>query len=164
MKSFILILLLCFTSFFIYAQGDDMTIVELEAALDAAYANEPLKKNAILLTPSFPAGLGLSIAYERFITKSNNLVARLDLVGIYSWEFDGIFLGPQLIYLSGKRKGHLEIGIGPTFRVTKKSSYERSVLPNAHIGFRYQKQGGSFIFRTGLGVPAGLYVGVGLVF
>ena len=83
---------------------------------------------------------------------------------LYSWEFDGIFLGPQLVYLTGKRKGHLELGIGPTFRVTKQLNYDHTVLPNAHLGYRYQKQGGNFIFRAGLGFPAGLYVGVGLAF
>ena len=162
MKSVILILLYCLTSYSIYAQNDNMSRREWNDFNHASDTTKSFKKNALLLTPSFPGGIGLSVAYERFISKSNNLVARLDLFYTYTWDGEATYIGPQLVYLTGKRKGHFEVGIGPMFGISK---YMNSrLIPNVHIGYRHQRRGGKFIFRTGLGIPAGPYVGVGLAF
>lgn len=64
--------------------------------------------------------------------------------------------------LTGANKSHFEAAIGMSYFM----EYEDNdfLSPAASIGYRLQKPGGHFIFRTGLGYPEGLYIGFGVSF
>ena len=38
------------------------------------------------------------------------------------------------------------------------------IIPAGAIGYRFQKPGGKFVFRTGIGFPESLYLSLGLCF
>lgn len=96
-----------------------------------------------------------------------------------SWEATYNLRGS---YLTGLGKNHLEITLGSS-AIFDKRGYSLSVsnasyfgkpvpskLENTHfhpagsIGYRLQKPGGNFIFRTGFGFPESLYISLGVSF
>ena len=62
--------------------------------------------------------------------------------------------------LTGVDKSHFEAAIGMSYFMEKEDN--RYLTPAVSFGYRLQKPGGRFIFRTGLGYPEGLYVGFGV--
>ena len=79
-----------------------------------------------------------------------------------SWGDEGnnFTLGASM--LSGKRKNHLEAGIGGTLYTEFNS--DQKLLPALNIGYRFQKPMGGFVFRTGMGIPESIYFGLGYSF
>lgn len=84
--------------------------------------------------------------------------------GIYQY-FDDASLNSIISYtcLTGAEKNHFELGVGVAYMhfLTRSANY---LLPAPNIGYRYQKPEGNFIFRSGLGFPELLYVGLGYLF
>ena len=64
--------------------------------------------------------------------------------------------------LTGASKSHFEAAIGLSYFMPKDEN--EFTAPAASVGYRLQKPGGHFIFRTGLGYPEALYVGLGVAF
>lgn len=64
--------------------------------------------------------------------------------------------------LTGANKSHFEAAIGMRYLIYRDS--DSFGLPALSAGYRLQKPGGHFIFRTGLGFPDGVYIGFGVSF
>jgi len=62
--------------------------------------------------------------------------------------------------LTGTHFGHFEGALGITYIQTQNNV----IRPAFSVGFRGQKPNGSFMFRTGLGFPELLFLGVGIGF
>jgi len=62
--------------------------------------------------------------------------------------------------LTGKHFGHFEGALGIAYM----QSENNLLMPAFSVGFRGQKQNGSFMFRTGLGFPELLFFGLGVAF
>ena len=152
---------------------------------DAAQTNTPLQphvapaKNVIYGSAGF-LGLGgsASINYERLVF-SIQKKAHIDAYihgsyGAYSvWYSSGNFFDVSLQWLWGKKNSHLEVGLGLLVMGdeyfdgstwTDKQKFELNDYPFANVGYRYQKPGGSLVFRTGIGVPDGIYISLGWAF
>ena len=80
--------------------------------------------------------------------------------GAAYWEGESTYILGQFGILTGVRKNHLEVSAG---LVKFLDDYFSSPLSGS-IGYRFQKPGGHFIFRTGVGWPEALYVGLGVSF
>jgi hypothetical protein len=109
-------------------------------------------------------------------------------VGYSRWAFwaeNGSTYYSALNWIWGKGKNHLETSLGLSV-LFESSSYKIGVsnskviyggsgiepsrleytlpLPSGNIGYRFQKPDSNFIFRTGIGWPEALYIGVGVSF
>lgn len=62
--------------------------------------------------------------------------------------------------LTGKHFGHFEGALGLTYIQT----VNNVLRPAFSVGYRGQKPDGSFMFRTGLGFPELLFLGLGIAF
>lgn len=147
-----------------------------------------LKKNAIYGTVGTVGIYGAAEGnYERMIAETGkgflkSYWARVGYGGYYSWEDSGSLFVIGLTALTGARKSHMEFNVGFTSTYDR-DSYEigvsnssiggdpkpaksefRDYSPAGSIGYRFQKPGGSFIFRTGFGFPESLYVSLGFCF
>ena len=80
--------------------------------------------------------------------------------GAAYWEGESSYILGQFGILTGVRKNHLEVSAG---LVKFLDDYFSSPLSGS-IGYRFQKPGGHFIFRTGVGWPEALYFGLGVSF
>jgi hypothetical protein len=56
------------------------------------------------------------------------------------------------------------LGLGVAILFDEKITSLYEVLPAATVGFRFQKPGRQFVFRTGLVSPDGVYVSLGCAF
>lgn len=106
--------------------------------------------------------------------------------GAYAtWGSGGPYGSLSLQSVFGRKKSHLEIGLGLAALYDRLShkigisnanypyqGYEpkptfgdyTSWTPAVSVGYRYQKPTGGFIFRTGAGFPDGVYLSIGLAF
>ncbi len=76
------------------------------------------------------------------------------------WEDSSPYILGQYGILTGVKKHHLEVSGGFV-----KSLDEYDIFPlSGSIGYRIQKPGGHFLFRTGVGWPEALYFGLGVSF
>ncbi|MFD0796968.1 hypothetical protein ACFQZJ_05820 [Maribacter chungangensis] len=66
----------------------------------------------------------------------------------------------------GRRKHHFECGLGIVNDFMKNKPFTTFLQPSGFVGYRIQnlRSTGPFDFRTGLGCPETLYVGLGLWF
>lgn len=151
----------------------------------------PQAKNAIYGSVST---LGLwftsSINYERHLfTTSNklnvNYYLRVNYGGFSTWGASGPSTSLSLQGVLGKKKSHLELGLGFA-GLFDKSGYDIGIsnanypfagyepepsrweytmkLPSVTIGYRYQKPEGGFVFRSGISSPEGVYLSLGWAF
>jgi hypothetical protein len=102
-----------------------------------------------------------------------------------SWGGIGTSTNLSLQWLGGRKKSHLELGLGLVSLFDKEgydigksnanspySAYApepsrsdyRDIAPSATIGYWYQKPGKGFVFRTGVAFPDGVYLSVGFAF
>lgn len=133
-------------------------------------------------------GGGFDGSYERMIKESQDkfitsLWARASY-GTWAVGFggEGTHVAVGLAALTGLWKSHLEFNAGIAsfydsldygfsvsdavyFNEPKPSKSEyRQLLPTVAAGYRFQKPGGHFIFRTGIGFPEGVYASLGFCF
>jgi hypothetical protein len=85
-----------------------------------------------------------------------------------AWLSEGINCFSIISIMTGKRNSHLETGMGVLFTYWSGSNDWHPIVNERYIagnlGYRYQKPGGSFVFRTGLGWPEGYYLSLGFCF
>ena len=107
-----------------------------------------------------------TVFYERmFKLKANktdiSTFARVGFGGMAYWGGDATFAIAQVGILTGAKNNHLEASLGVTSLLNE--SYK--IFPiSTSIGYRRQKPGGHFIFRTGVAWPEALYIGIGTSF
>ena len=155
-KSILLMTLLFFFVFSIksYAQVNEKPQIE------------EFKKN------TFHGGLGFLIIYatatmnyERIISQNPDKFFTASFVKIgfgafAGWNESGQYLITQYGVMTGKKASHLELNVGPNFNLGGDLDFPLSF----GLGYRHQKPGKSFMFRTGLAYPESLHFGMGLSF
>ena len=130
--------------------------------------NSGLRKNAIIVAPSINPGLPefmvtASMVYERIIVqglgKRNSAFKAKIGGGAYGlWGESGQYLMGEFGLITGQKNHHFETGLGAFYG----SSSFRFV--SASAGYRFQKPGGYFVFRSGVSFPEGIYFGFGVCF
>lgn len=159
MKSIKLLLLIVLALVIMTCQGNSQS--------EISYA-----KNCFHGTVSF-LGLGAAagLSYERHIWHNpdraflNSISARVAGGAWAVWDTEGKAGIAGLSGLTGKKKHKLETLLGVT--VSKNNNQLISSLETliaTAIGYRFQKPHGGFVFRTGLGIPEGIYLGIGFAF
>ena len=164
MKSIPLIILLLSLSLHCYSQSANGEQTDSDTD----------KKNSIHATVSLTKGASATASYERVLFKDvssrHQLFVKGEMGGVVIIDGDeGFIIGPHIGYLNGEGKDHLEIAIG--FYMLNSSSHTQShgssavsLRPSALLGYRMQKPGKGFIFRTGFSYPLGVYFGIGVAF
>jgi hypothetical protein len=70
--------------------------------------------------------------------------------------------------LDGRKGVHMETGLGALLTYNMESKNFNPLINDRHlagnIGFRFQKPGGKFVFRTGIGWSEFLYLSLGYIF
>jgi hypothetical protein len=122
-----------------------------------------LNKNSINLSYGiFAAHFSYERLYQGKVFGSrNSTIVDFGLGGVSYWEGESPFVISRFGILTGAGSRHLEakLGIFGIFGPDLKG-----VLPSVAIGYRKQKPGSHFIFRTGIGFPDLLHVSWGLSF
>ncbi|MCK5441322.1 MAG: hypothetical protein KAJ23_05495 [Maribacter sp.] len=128
-----------------------------------------LSKNSVYLDTGIGFGGQVSFNYERQIYSGEKVTwfGRLGAGAAYKWTSnDDVSLGPgglaALTMLTGKGNNHFELNAG-TFIVSDSDKNNSGVYPLLDAGYRYQKPGGGFIFKTKIGI-LGLGIGLGYAF
>lgn len=121
-----------------------------------------LNKNAIYGSVGI-AGLYFTATgyYERILTQGGGISSflRAGVGGYATWGDGGEYVLGQLGILTGRKAHHFEAGAGVYAAL---SGDLQGTLPlTASLGYRIQKPGGNFIFRTGASWPEAVYVGIG---
>ena len=122
-------------------------------------SNDSLKRNAVYIE-LLGQGVLYSVNYDYRIKENIALRAGLTTYGINFFSKSNVTGFPMMLnYLSGKRKGHFEAGIGfmPllvteetgwfSWEDDKKKQSEVDVIGNINLGYRYQPRTGGFVFR-----------------
>jgi hypothetical protein len=122
-----------------------------------------LNKNSINLSYGIASA---HFSYERLYQgkvfgSRNSTIVDFGLGGVAYWEGASPFVISRFGILTGSGSRHFEakLGIFGIFGLDMKG-----VLPSFAIGYRKQKPGSRFIFRTGIGFPDLLYVSWGVSF
>lgn len=133
-------------------------------------------KNNNLGKNIFYLDIGTSIAYlsatgyyERILVQNvwNTKISPFIKIGYGGYvliDGSGQYLLSNLGFLTGTKKHHMEISVGPIYYKKKSFSttnIDELITISGSLGWRFQKPGGSVIFRTGVGLPMGLYLGIG---
>lgn len=128
-----------------------------------------LKKNVIYLSMGYaPLWAALNINYERMVYENrswffNSYYAKISGGYFATWGFSGPNFNTGLTVLGGKKNNHLEINGG--IAVIKDDwDGDVEVYPGGALGYRFQKPGGKFVFRTGIGYPESFYLSFGFGF
>ncbi len=147
-----------------------------------------LNKNIVYGTASlFRYMASVSANYERIIKFKENAPLKYSIIKIgygewADWGESGNYIIVGLSGLTGSRASHFESHLGLTVLYFI-SDYELELdwkeyinephpsksdfikyYPSFALGYRYQKPGGYFVFRTGSGFPEYLYVSLGISF
>jgi len=150
--SIFVFLTVCLSSF--YSQQDTIEDQELTFSKNIIYLS-------ILPYPQIDEIYNFSANYERMLgtnSKQNfNSVFKFG-TGLLSIGWGGSpYINPSFGFFTGSKKSHFEMTLGAiTFPIS-----DWFTLPSATLGYRLQKIGGGFVFRTGVGFPEILYVSFG---
>jgi hypothetical protein len=122
-----------------------------------------LNKNSINLSYGIAQAY---FSYERVFQgkvfgSSNSSIVDFGLGGVAYWEGASPYVISRFGILTGSGSRHFEAKLG-VFGIFGPDM--QGVLPSGAIGYRKQKPGSNFIFRTGIGFPDLLYVSWGLSF
>lgn len=106
------------------------------------------------------------ISYERLFQgkifgSKNTAIADIGLGGAVYWEGSSMFIINRLGVLTGAGKKHFEAKAGVCYFL---DGYTVDLYPSASIGYRKQKPGSHFVFRTGIGFPDAIYTSWGYSF
>ena len=112
--------------------------------------------------------LAADINYERLIGETNNefihsIWVRLGGGGWIIYGDEGKHFLAAVTILSGSNNNHFELSLGMAYMYSDRK-YDQGYIPAGAIGYRYQKPGSRFVFRTGFGVPETAYISLGLCF
>ena len=136
-----------------------------------------LKKNVIYGT----LGVDIEDTYVTFLGNYEHMIFELPnsffqsfwiRIGAGPWAaFDangGTNYVSTLSAVMGKRSAHLEIGSGVLFTYDSGTKMFHPLVNDRHLagnlGFRFQRPGGHFVFRTGIGWPEFMYLSLGFCF
>ena len=156
LKFFIILglLLICYSS--LYSQQDSLRKTDQNNKMNLIHGS----------FGTLVLGYTANIFYDRLLSPIGNYHTTCTFVRI-GYQDNVILTDPNgSAYileggiLTGKHFGHFEGALGITYIQT-----ENNVLrPAFSVGFRGQKPNGSFMFRTGLGFPELLFLGLGIAF
>lgn len=111
--------------------------------------------------------------YERMIylspgKRGSSLWFRAAAGPFGSWGNEGWNYVSTVSVLTGKKSSHAEFGFGVLLSWDTSAKRFYPLWSNnyaaANIGYRYQKPGGFFVFRTGAGWPEVMYLSLGFCF
>jgi len=138
-------------------------------SIHKATAQENTFNKNLIHTSIGSGGLYFSatVYYDRIIKQKmwNRNITSFIRVGYGSAVYYGSessYLLTQYGILTGVKKHHLEVSVGPAYFTNRNLLGDYS--PTAALGWRYQKPGGNFIFRLGIAVPEAIYLGLGIAF
>lgn len=126
-----------------------------------------MKKNIIYGTLGYAGLYGVANAnYERVLSQRkagffNYYLMRFGFGHWVAWGGGGNHGVAGITGLTGIGKSHLEIHLGLATIYDETSS---RLLPAGSVGYRFQKPGGHFIFRTGAAFPESFYLSFGFCF
>ena len=173
-KSAIFLVIITIFSHTIYGQSEQDSL-------------ERVRKNAVQASAGFGRVIAAySVNYERLIVQfeDNSLIGLWGKAGVGGWAEYGNNGGDyqQLTVglLTGKSSGHLELNFGGA-RMYNQQGFENYWMindpqakpvksnyvrwnPVGSLGYRFQKPDGGILFRTGLGYPEGVFIGLGASF
>lgn len=100
--------------------------------------------------------------FQRNLQKSTtSTFLKVGLGNMAYWEGSSSYVMAQFGLLTGPEKHHLEVSAG----LVKSLDKNYNIFPlSGSIGYRMQKPNSHFIFRTGVGWPEALYIGLGTSF
>ena len=159
-KTFIITVLFIVSNSLVTAQEENIDSLKIN-----------LNKNSINLSLG-PGGIlalftPAHVSYERLfqgkVFGSRNSTIVDFGVGVAShWEGESPFIISRFGILTGSGRRHFEAKVGACFFFA--GDMQNMLLPSGSIGYRKQKPGSHFIFRTGIGFPDALYVSWGVSF
>jgi hypothetical protein len=97
----------------------------------------------------------------KFLGSRNSSIADFGVGGAAHWDTQSLFIISRFGILTGSRRSHFEAKAGVGFFW---DGDLLSLFPSVSVGYRKQKPGSGFIFRTGIGFPDALYVSWGYSF
>jgi hypothetical protein len=123
-----------------------------------------LNKNSINLSYGI---LSAYLSYESLFQGKvfgirNSTIVDYGLGGLAHWDGASPFIISRFGILTGSGRRHFEAKVGACFFFA--GDMQNMLLPSGSIGYRKQKPGSRFIFRTGIGFPDVLYVSWGVSF
>ena len=129
-----------------------------------------LNKNSLNLSLG-PGGiimlfLPAHVSYERLFQgkifgSRNSAIADFGVGGAAHWDGESPFIISRFGILTGSGRRHFEAKAGICYFF---DGDLQGLFPSGSIGYRKQKPGSHFIFRTGIGFPEALYVSWGVSF
>lgn len=133
-----------------------------EEKIDSLKIN--LNKNSINLSYGI---LSTYLSYESLFQgkgfgSRNSTIVDYGLGGLAHWDGESAFIISRFGILTGSGRRHFEAKLGACFFWGGDMQY--MLLPSGSIGYRKQKPGSRFIFRTGIGFPDAMYVSWGVSF
>jgi len=108
-----------------------------------------------------------TINYERIVSQNfdQKVVATFVKVGYGTyaglWMDNGQYTFVQYGFLTGKKANHLEVSAGPLFNI---KGGDLNFPIAFGVGYRHQKPGKPFMYRTGISFPEAIHFGMGLSF
>lgn len=108
-----------------------------------------------------------TIFYERILSqpKENREIATFIRAGYGAypnWSFVQEYMVLEVGFFLGSEASHIEFAVGGMKIVN--NSILMQYQPAASMGYRFQRPGGRIMFRSGIGYPEAIYVGVGFCF
>ena len=128
-----------------------------------------LKRNLIYLSLGYaPLWAAININYERMVYENrnwffNSFYAKFSGGYFATWGYSGPNINSGLTVLGGKKNNHLEINGGVAI-IKDDWDGDVDVYPGGALGYRFQKPGKAFVFRTGIVYPESFYVSFGFGF
>lgn len=111
------------------------------------------------------AGFTANAFYDRIL--SENPISKFSTFARVGYQGNAILLAgaghayiAELGLITGKHTAHFEAALGVTYIKIDEAVFS----PAFSIGYRGQKPNSKFMFRTGIGFPELLYIGIGMAF
>lgn len=170
-------------------RGGSSYIKELKGNIDSLKRYSVINKNTFYGTAGFFLIWGtIQGNYERLLWRPDkgfikSLWGRAGAGGWVTWGATGTFYSIGATMLTGSRNNHIEFNLGlsnliqrhsyiiyyefPSIWPTNPESegpYNKSLIPMAGAGYRFQRPDGTFLFRGGISVPESVYLSLGFCF
>ena len=128
----------------------------------------PQKKNTLYVQAGVLTWGQVGLSYERYAFSASQeklqFYVRTSAGALASFGGGAGFGTVSLQALLGRGNSRLEGGLGIGVLVYDFDFQELGPIPSINLGYRFQKPQGGFLFRTGIGIPEGIYVSFGYAF